>query len=177
MLILEGTLYDALIGRDAPERFAVDLVALLAGLVDFRRDLQGGETFAIAWQEDRLPDGKVAGEPRLEYARLQLSERTIELVATSAAAPSLSLKTARSCSDLLRPSSVPGYRRYSAGVIIRFLGVYGCTLASISRHRSELKSMRRALVGSCSRVTIRGYGPDGRHRPRWWCCHPLRPSF
>lgn len=81
-LTLQGSVYDALVARNAPERFAVDLTALLAGQVDFRRDLQGGETFALVWQEDQLPDGSIAGEPRLNYARLELDNRVLELVAT-----------------------------------------------------------------------------------------------
>lgn len=89
VLDLDRTLYEALVDRDAPERFAVDLVALLAGQVDFRRDLKGGETFAIAWAEDRLRNGSIAGEPRLSYARLELADRTLELFATSAAGPVL----------------------------------------------------------------------------------------
>ena len=40
-LTLQGPLYEALVGpKSRPERFAVDLTALLAGQVDFRRDLK-----------------------------------------------------------------------------------------------------------------------------------------
>ena len=47
-LVLDGSLYDALIAADAPARFAVDLTALMAGQVDFRRDLRGqGACLAI----------------------------------------------------------------------------------------------------------------------------------
>jgi len=86
-LTLQGSLYEALLAHKAPERFAVDLTALLAGQIDFRRDLQGGETFALVWQEDQLPDGSIAGEPRLGYARLELADRVLELVASEAAGP------------------------------------------------------------------------------------------
>lgn len=88
-LVLDGSLYDALIAADAPARFAVDLTALMAGQVDFRRDLRGGETFALIWQEDRLPDGSLAGEPRLSYARLSISGHDYELVASDPASPVL----------------------------------------------------------------------------------------
>lgn len=87
VLELNGSLYDALAARDAPVRFAVDLTALLAGQVDFRRDIRGGESFSLVWQEDRLPDGTIAGEPRLSYARLTIGGRDLELVATDAASP------------------------------------------------------------------------------------------
>lgn len=86
-LVLNGTLYDALIARNAPKRFAVDLAALMTGQVDFRRDIRGGEAFALVWEEDRLPNGDIAGEPRLSYARLVLGTRVLELVGTKAAGP------------------------------------------------------------------------------------------
>jgi len=89
VLELNGSLYDALAARDAPVRFAVDLTALMAGQVDFRRDIRGGETFALVWQEDRLPDGTIAGEPRLSYARLAMGGHSYELVATDPASPVL----------------------------------------------------------------------------------------
>lgn len=89
VLELNGSLYDALLARDAPVRFAVDLTAMMAGQVDFRRDIRGGETFALVWQEDRLPDGTIAGEPRLSYARLALNGHSYELVATDPASPVL----------------------------------------------------------------------------------------
>lgn len=88
-VVLNGPLYDALVTIGAPPRFAVDLTALMAGQVDFRRDLKGGETFALIWQEDVLPDGSIAGEPRLSYARLAIGGRDYELVATNAASPVL----------------------------------------------------------------------------------------
>lgn len=118
ILTLDSTLYDALVEHTAPERFAVDLVALLAGQVDFRREMKGGETFAIAWQEDRLPDGSLSGEPRLSYARLELSGRSLELVASSAAGPVLVFEDGeivqRSAPPILgaRLSSVFGKRNH-----------------------------------------------------------------
>lgn len=117
-LTLNGTLYDALTARNAPERFAVDLTALLAGQVDFRRDLKGGETFALVWQEDQLPDGTIAGEPRLSYARLELTDRVLELVATEAAGPIIVFEDGeavqRSAAPILgaRLSSVFGRRNH-----------------------------------------------------------------
>lgn len=117
-LTLDRTLYDALAARNAPERFAVDLTALLAGQVDFRRDLQGGETFSLVWQEDQLPDGSIAGEPRLIYARLELPDRVLEIVATEAAGPVIVFENGkavqRSAAPILgaRLSSVFGRRTH-----------------------------------------------------------------
>ena len=96
----------------------MDLTALLAGQVDFRRDLQGGETFALVWQEDQLPDGSIAGEPRLNYARLELADRVLELVATEAAGPVIVFEDGeavqRSAAPILgaRLSSVFGRRNH-----------------------------------------------------------------
>ena len=117
-LTLDGALFDALVARNAPERFAVDLTALLAGQVDFRRDLQGGETFALVWQEDQLPDGSIGGEPRLKYARLELGGRVLELVASDAVGPVIVFRDGkavqRSAAPILgaRLSSVFGRRNH-----------------------------------------------------------------
>ena len=90
--VLVGPLYDALAEREAPESFAVDLAAFLAGQVDFRRDLKGGERVALIWQESALPDGTILGEPRLSYARLELSGHIYELVAGPPDEPAILFK-------------------------------------------------------------------------------------
>ena len=101
--VLDGSLYDALVAADAPARLAVDLTALMAGQVDFRRDLRGGEEFALVWQEDRLPDGSLAGEPRMSYARLSLNGHQFELVATDPTSPVLLFEDG----ELVQRSSPP----------------------------------------------------------------------
>lgn len=117
-LTLEGPLFEALVAANAPERFAVDLTALLAGQVDFRRDIKGGESLALVWQEDRLADGSIAGEPRLNYARLELTDRVLELVASEAAGPVIVFENGtavqRSAAPVLgaRLSSVFGRRNH-----------------------------------------------------------------
>ncbi|WP_112310424.1 M23 family metallopeptidase [Pseudogemmobacter bohemicus] len=118
VLVLDGTLYDALLARNAPGRFAVDLVALMAGQVDFRRDIKGGETFALVWQEDALPDGTIAGEPRLSYARLTIGENIYELVSSDPASPIILFENGtavqRSAPPIMgaRLSSVFGNRKH-----------------------------------------------------------------
>ena len=157
-LVLDGTLYEALVARNAPERFAVDLTALLAGQVDFRRDLQGGETFALVWQEDQLPDGSIAGEPRLNYARLELADRVLELVATDAAGPVIVFEDGeavqRSAAPILgaRLSSVFGRRNHPVlGGVRMHTGIDYA--APVGTEVSATGAGRVVFAG-----TIRGYG-------------------
>lgn len=157
-LILDGALYDALVERAAPERFAVDLVALLAGQVDFRRDLQGGEIFALVWQEDQLPDGEIAGEPRLNYARLELEDRVLELVASDAAGPVIVFEDGeavqRSAPPIMgaRLSSVFGRRNHPVlGGVRLHTGIDYA--APVGTEVSATGAGRVVFAG-----TIRGYG-------------------
>jgi murein DD-endopeptidase MepM/ murein hydrolase activator NlpD len=157
-LVLDGTLYEALVARNAPERFAVDLTALLAGQVDFRRELQGGETFALVWQEDQLPDGSIAGEPRLNYARLELADWVLELVATKAAGPVIVFEDGeavqRSAAPILgaRLSSVFGRRNHPVlGGVRMHTGIDYA--APVGTEVSATGAGRVVFAG-----TIRGYG-------------------
>lgn len=117
-MVLDGSLYDALAARDAPESFAVELAALLAGQIDFRRDLKGGERLALIWQENVLPDGTVMGEPQLAYARLEFGEDIYEVVAGSVEQPFSLFRNGASVQQTARPvagarlSSVFGKRRH-----------------------------------------------------------------
>ena len=134
------------------------LTALLAGQVDFRRDLMGGETFALVWQEDRLPSGEVVGEPRLDYARLELGGRTIELVASSATGPVLVFEDGevvqRSAPPILgaRLSSVFGKRNHPVlGGVRMHTGIDFA--APVGTEVNATGSGRVVFAG-----TIRGYG-------------------
>ncbi|MFC3630491.1 M23 family metallopeptidase [Paracoccus angustae] len=105
---IDGSLYEALAANDAPESFAVDLAALLAGQVDFRRDLVGRERLALIWREDALPDGTLMAEPTLSYARLELGGHIFELVAGPADRPFILFKDGTPVRQTARP--VPGAR-------------------------------------------------------------------
>ena len=118
ILVLDGSLYDALAARDAPESFAVELAALMAGQIDFRRDLKGGERLALIWQENVLPDGTVMGEPQLAYARLEFGDGVYEVVAGSVEQPFSLFRNGAPVQQTARPvvgarlSSVFGKRRH-----------------------------------------------------------------
>ena len=157
-LTLQGPLFEALVGAKAPERFAVDLTALLAGQVDFRRDIKGGESFALVWREDQLPDGSIAGEPRLNYARLELTDRVLELVASDAAGPVIVFEDGeavqRSAAPILgaRLSSVFGRRNHPVlGGVRMHTGIDYA--APVGTEVSATGAGRIIFAG-----TIRGYG-------------------
>lgn len=115
---IDGSLYEALAAHKAPESFAVDLAAFLAGHVDFRRDLEGKERLSLIWQESALPDGTIMAEPALSYARLELGENIFELVAGPADRPFVLFKDGTPVQQTARPvlgarlSSVFGKRRH-----------------------------------------------------------------
>lgn len=82
------TVADSLVGALAksgvPERLGLDLAAALAGLVDFRLDIRGGEVVEILYAEKVLPDGEVVGPPEIRFARLDIGGRMLEVARESA---------------------------------------------------------------------------------------------
>lgn len=78
-LAVEGSLIGTLEEAGVPGRLGLDLAASLAGLVDFRRDISGGETVEILYAEEVLPGGEPVGVPELRYARLEIDGRTLEV--------------------------------------------------------------------------------------------------
>ncbi|MEQ8701639.1 MAG: hypothetical protein RLT05_34390, partial [Bauldia litoralis] len=77
---IAGSLSASLDANGLPARFAVDLAEILAGTVDFRRDIRGGETLRLLWHQRRREDGTAAGEPRLTYAGLEMGQSNLEIV-------------------------------------------------------------------------------------------------
>lgn len=135
-----------------------DLTDLRPGQVDFRRDRQGDETFAIVWQEDQPPDGSIGGEPRLNYARLELQDRVLELVVTEAAGPVIAFEDGaavqRSAAPIRggRMSSVFGRRNHPVlGGMKMHMGIDYA--APVGTEVSATGAGRAVFAG-----TIRGYG-------------------
>lgn len=77
---VEGSIFASLKAEDVPPRFAVDLAQMLAGTVDFRRDMRGGETLRLLWEEKRRKDGTRLGQPQLTYADIGIGEARFEIV-------------------------------------------------------------------------------------------------
>ncbi|SHF60169.1 MULTISPECIES: M23 family metallopeptidase [Halomonadaceae] len=79
-IVIESSLYAALASAALPTRFAADLEALLAGIMNVRRDLSGGERLQLLWQEMRRENGARVGDPRLTYAGLVRRAQRLEVV-------------------------------------------------------------------------------------------------
>ncbi len=79
-LTVDGSIFAALERVDAPTRFAVDLAQMMAGIVDFRRDLTGGEGLMLLWTEELSEAGERIGPPVLSYAVLTFGETRLEVV-------------------------------------------------------------------------------------------------
>jgi len=77
--VIESSLFGSLEDANIPARFAVDLAQMLGGTVDFRRELQGGETLQVLWREARLNDTRI-GEPEITFAALHLGDVLYEVV-------------------------------------------------------------------------------------------------
>lgn len=78
-VVISSSLFVDLEKANVPARFAVDLSQMLGGTVDFRRDLQGGETLRILWKEDRI-NGEAVGQPEITFAALELGDALYEVV-------------------------------------------------------------------------------------------------
>jgi murein DD-endopeptidase MepM/ murein hydrolase activator NlpD len=76
---IESSVFAALDAGGIPARFAVDLAQMLGGVVDFRRDLTGGETLRVMWREARIGDDSI-GQPDLTFAALDLGDTLFEIV-------------------------------------------------------------------------------------------------
>jgi murein DD-endopeptidase MepM/ murein hydrolase activator NlpD len=76
---IESSVFAALDAGGIPARFAVDLAQMLSGVVDFRRDLAGGETLRLMWREARI-GGDIVGQPELTFAALDLGDTLFEIV-------------------------------------------------------------------------------------------------
>ncbi|MGR3747472.1 M23 family metallopeptidase [Paracoccus sp. (in: a-proteobacteria)] len=115
--VLDDSLFQALATHNAPESFAVDLAALLAGQIDFR-DLEGTERIALIWSENVLPDETIVGEPQIAYARVEKDADIFEVLTGSVEQPFILFRNGTLVQQSARPvagarlSSVFGKRRH-----------------------------------------------------------------
>lgn len=77
--VVESSLFVSLEEAEMPARFAVDLAQMLGGIVDFRRDIKGGETLRLLWREARV-GADVIGQPALSFAAFETADALYELV-------------------------------------------------------------------------------------------------
>lgn len=86
---IEGSLITSLESAGAPSAIGLDIAAALGGLVDFRRDLKGGETIEVLYQEALLPEGEPSGRAELRYARLEIDGRSLEIARAGEDVPAM----------------------------------------------------------------------------------------
>ncbi len=74
-----SSIYAALDGAGIPTRFAIDLDLVLAGTLDLRRELSGGEHLRLLWRENLLGE-RTIGEPTIDFAELDLGDARYEVL-------------------------------------------------------------------------------------------------
>jgi murein DD-endopeptidase MepM/ murein hydrolase activator NlpD len=74
------SVYAALEEAGIPAHFAADLDRIFGTTVDFRRDIQGGETVQMIWTRDVNEAGETIGSAELSYAALIKPGGTFEAV-------------------------------------------------------------------------------------------------
>lgn len=81
---VDDSVIAALKEAGAPERLGLDLAVSLGGLVDFRSEVQGGETVEVLYREEVVPEGEPAGEVELLYAKVLIGDRMLEVAREAA---------------------------------------------------------------------------------------------
>jgi len=79
-VIVETSLYDALLAEGIPACFATNLETLLGEFMATPLEFSGSERIQLLWEEDRRQDGSRVGPPRLSYAGLSNQAERLEVV-------------------------------------------------------------------------------------------------
>lgn len=74
---VDGGLFPAAVEAGLPPGLALSVVRLLGHQVDFQRDLQPGDRFAILFERFRDPDGGLLGHGRVLHVELELSGKRL----------------------------------------------------------------------------------------------------
>ena len=82
---VEGSVIATLAQAGAPTGIGLDLAAALGRLVDFRTEVQGGETVELLYRQEVVPGGEPTGRAELRYARLEIGGRTLEITSVGGA--------------------------------------------------------------------------------------------
>ncbi len=70
---VDGGLFPAAVEAGLPPALAMALIGILGHQIDFQRDLQPGDRFAILFERLRDPEGELLGHGRLLHVELELS--------------------------------------------------------------------------------------------------------
>jgi murein DD-endopeptidase MepM/ murein hydrolase activator NlpD len=77
--LVDGGLFAAMTRSGVPAGMAISLIRILGHEVDFQRDLQPGDRFAVLFDRFRDGDGDILGHGQVLKATLTLSGRTLEI--------------------------------------------------------------------------------------------------
>ena len=77
---INGSIFSSLSKQGVPTQFASSISNALSGHVNFRRDLQAGDTLEMLWSQKRTDDGDAIGGSDISYARLNARGRTFDVV-------------------------------------------------------------------------------------------------
>lgn len=77
---ISGSIFSSLSKQGVPTQFASSISNALSGHVNFRRDLQAGDTLEMLWSQKRTDDGDIIGGSDISYARLNARGRTFDVV-------------------------------------------------------------------------------------------------
>ncbi|CAH0313110.1 Murein DD-endopeptidase MepM [Roseomonas sp. CECT 9278] len=76
---VDGGLFPAMTRNGVPAGMALSLIRILGHDVDFQRDLQPGDRFAVLFDRFRDDDGNILGHGQVLKATLTMSGRTLEI--------------------------------------------------------------------------------------------------
>jgi murein DD-endopeptidase MepM/ murein hydrolase activator NlpD len=76
---IESSLYADATAAGVPDAVVLSLLKTWAYSVDFQRDLQPGDRFAVLFSQDHSPDGGIARLGPVEMARLELGDKTLTM--------------------------------------------------------------------------------------------------
>jgi murein DD-endopeptidase MepM/ murein hydrolase activator NlpD len=76
---IDSSLYADATAAGVPDAVVLSLLKTWAYSVDFQRDLQPGDRFAVLFSQDHNPDGSVARLGPVEMARLDLGDKTLTM--------------------------------------------------------------------------------------------------
>lgn len=76
---IDSSLYADATAAGVPDAVVLSLLKTWAYSVDFQRDLQPGDRFAVLFSQDHSPDGGVARLGPVEMARLELGDKTLTM--------------------------------------------------------------------------------------------------
>lgn len=75
---IDSSLYVSAKAQGVPDGVILDLIKMYSWGVDFQRDIQGGDSFEVMYEEFKTEDGDVIpGRGEITYARLTLGERDL----------------------------------------------------------------------------------------------------